>query len=109
MERVSQNKEIIDYLGERSKEAKLMETVRSAISGDEYGDHAEVLQDVVKLLNQGKQEAEMMRALVYHLAHRNSMIGGYKPKYKYLSQNGFLDDAEAFYQKYKDKIKPKED
>lgn len=108
MESVSQNKAIIDYLGE-SKETKLMDSVRSAISEDEYGDHAEVIQDIVKLLNQGKQEAEMMKALVYHLAHRNSMFGGYKPKYKHLSQNGFLDDAEAFYQKHKDKFKPKED
>ncbi|MNZ88504.1 hypothetical protein D3C78_1073990 [compost metagenome] len=79
------------------------------IQEDEFGDNTEVLQDVVKLLSKGQQETGMMKAFIYHLAHRNSMFGGYKPKYKQLSENGFLDDAEAFYQKHKDKFKVKED
>ncbi|OBY76630.1 hypothetical protein BBG47_26020 [Paenibacillus sp. KS1] len=105
---ISQNKGIIDYL-EESKETKLIDSIRKAINEDEYGGNSEVFQDVVKLLCQGKQEAEMMKALVYHLAQRNSMFGGYKPKYKQLSENGFLDDVEVFYQKHKNKFQPKED
>lgn len=98
---------IIGNLQNEHKRIKIHEDAKKLLK-DEHGDNneenIEFFQNVIKLLSLGEQEAEMMKAVVYHLVNRNSMFGGVKPKYMHLSQNGFLDDAEAFYQKHKDKI-----
>jgi transcriptional regulator with XRE-family HTH domain len=96
----SQNKDIIEFLQEKSEEARLVESVERIIStdGEEKDVTKEMIKNLVFLIEHGSEsDKDFIDLVLYYLAdYKNNEFGGVRPQFIKYAEQGFLDMLENF-------------